>query len=537
MNGEYRTGSGRVIRAAAQLDDGAAGVAVEVEGDPRTILKILKAPSRLDERRLKAMLSIDVPVRVPGAAAVIAWPTDIVFDGQGRYVGFLMPRAPQPRPVNLSTLALRREREKELGENIGWDALLTIAANYSAAVAALHANSVVLCDINLKNAVVSGDLTVTVIDCDSTQIRVGGETFLSSFCQEEFLAPELKGRNLGTTRREQTSDCWSLAVLIWMTLMDAHHPFTGVWKGPGELERDDHVIAGRFPYAADAAPLEPSPQVPPWRALPRELQDMFMETFKAGAREPDRRPAALEWAEALRRSKATLKQCNGASGRLHFFPAAERSCPWCEYETFLRPPASRSASSPRPTAAPKTPPPVAAPVPAPSPPGRSNRVPSRAWAILAVLVAVAIGVGLTEIPDSGSDSGSATSKGGGAAVPAPARVIARHYRRLDAGAYNAAFGLMSPGYRRGHRGWLRQARAARPRISVIHVGRPKRRGRVASVPVLFFARDTRDTRRSDTRCRRFDGRVRMVGTPRGWRYDPEETFQVTEMLGGHPRCP
>jgi hypothetical protein len=348
LSSGYRTGSGRALRLGKKLAEGAAGAAFVLDGDPGVIFKLLSEPSDEDERRIKAMLQVSVPIRVPGASAVIAWPNDLVFDGGGRYVGFLMPSAPGPAPVNLAQLALRREREKNVGPNLGWDALLAVCASYSAAIAALHAFPIVLCDINLKNVVVSGDLTVTVIDCDSIQIEVASQFYGSRFCQDEFLAPELKEiADLAGHRRDQSSDRWALAVLIWMTLMDGHHPFAGVWSGRGEPDRDEHAAVGRFPYARGSAPLAPSPEAPPWRAMPRNLRKLFLTTFTDGAQRPERRPSALEWGSALEEAKGKLKECDGALGRRHRFPQTEKSCPWCEYERYLGSTRTPRTSSPR----------------------------------------------------------------------------------------------------------------------------------------------------------------------------------------------
>ncbi len=572
LSGRYRTGSGRTVEPAERLAAGAAGTAVAVRGQADVVLKLLDTPSADDERRIKAMLSLNVPLRVPGAAAVIAWPTDLVFDQSGNYAGFLMPRAPEPKPVTLGTLALRRERETRLNENLGWDALLKIITNYSAAVAALHACSVVVCDINLKNAMVSGDLTVTVIDCDSTQIEAGGRVYLSSYYQEEFLAPELKGGvALRERPRSETSDRWSLAVLIWMTLMDGHHPFDGRWLGSGEPERDDHIAVGRFPHSPNVHDLAPSQEAPPWRALPPELQRLFLEAFTVGARNPSKRPSALQWADALRVSATRLKRCNGATGRYHRFPAGERDCPWCEYETYLRaglptasiPTGQKGRGAPsrpaRPRATPR-PSPSVPPAPEPTRPpsspipsfaaGRTLALGTLAVFLVAIVVAIAQSGGTEGSSDSASAglSGSGSESGGGdngsaaaaqrrAVRWAPARAARSHYVALGNGAYRRAFGFMAPSYRRKNPRWLEQVQESQPRINVVSVGKPRIRGGTAWVPALFFARDTRDTVRSDTVCRRFEGPMHMIETYEGWRYDPTEDFAVKEKPYGASGCP
>jgi hypothetical protein len=347
LSGSWRTGSGRTVRPAKKLAEGAAGVAFTLADDPAVVFKLLSEPTQEDESRLKAMLQIAVPTRVVGASAAIAWPTDLVFDEAGRYAGFLMPCAPGPAPVNLAKLALRRERERSV-VNLGWHALLAVCSSYAAGIAALHAFPIVVCDINLKNVVVSGDLTATVIDCDSTQIEAGGRLYGSGYFQDEFLAPELKRiSDLRLHRREQTSDLWALAVLIWMVLMDGHHPFAGVWSGRGEPEQDEHAAAGRFPYASGSAPLAPSREAPPWRAIPRELQSLFVAAFTDGARRPEKRPTALQWRTALESAEGKLGECDGPLGRRHRFPAAEKTCPWCEYERYLGSSPFPKATAPR----------------------------------------------------------------------------------------------------------------------------------------------------------------------------------------------
>lgn len=360
MSRRYRAGSGRWVVPGKQLgNEGAAGSAWTVEGDGTVLMKLLDDIYPGDEARLKAMLNLDVPIRLSGAETVIAWPEDILFDENDRYVGFLMPTAPGPEPLTLANLVPRKQREEKVRENLGWDALLEICARYAAGIEALHAFPVVVSDINLKNAVASGNLTVTVIDCDSIQLETAERFYGSRYSQPEFVAPELGGiEDLSVHRRDQATDRWSLAVLIWMMLMEGFHPFAGIWSGPGEDPSPaQNAAAGRFPYAK-SSPLTFRPDAPPWRALPRNLQKLFVTAFTDGVGRPKRRPTATEWRQALGEAKQKLKQCDGALGRRHLFPARESTCPWCEYEGFL----TATDLKPVPPAPPKLP--------------RSNEVPA-----------------------------------------------------------------------------------------------------------------------------------------------------------------
>lgn len=551
----FRTGSGRRIEASKPIAAGAAGAAVEVKGDPGSVLKVLAAPTAADERRAKAMLSLSVPQRVPGVAAVIAWPTDLVFGGNSKFAGFLMPRAPQPAPVNLSILAQRRERETKLTKNFAWNGLLAIARNYVMAIEALHASSVIACDINLKNVMVSGDQTVTVIDCDSMQFEAGGKQYLSSYHQLEFLAPEFSGVDLRKVPRTFESDRWSLAVLLWMVLMDGHHPLAGVWGGSGEPGIGDHAAAGRFPYAGGNGKLRPSPEAPPWRALPAELQRLFTKTFTEGARNPGLRASASDWSHALRTAERRLSLCKGK--RKHYYPSTEPSCPWCEYEKYLQGPAPKSR---KPTAAPrpKVPPPSPRPSPVMSPsptafgyrkspappPVSTGSNPSFAAKVIIAAVALVVLVALiaTLAPGSGDSGGLPMGGGGsgggggeGSGPSAPVRSIRAHYRALDDGRYGHSFALMSPSYRQDHRRWISQMKSAVSRVNLIRVGPARIQGGSAWVPIVFYARDSYETVRSDTLCRRFEGWVHLVRTSEGWRYDPADGLEGRELNAA--RCP
>jgi DNA-binding helix-hairpin-helix protein with protein kinase domain len=576
----FRTGSGRRVETAKSIDSGAAGEAVGVKGDPKVALKVLGSPSAADQERVLAMLTMEVPARVPAASAVIAWPLDLVFASDGRYAGFLMPRAPEPAPVNLAILAQRTERETKLHRNMGWDALVAVARNYAAAIDVLHSCSVVACDINLKNVMVSGDQTVTAIDCDSMQFEAGGKRYLSGYHQREFLAPEYRSADLEKTPRTFDSDNWGLAILTWMVLMDGHHPFKGMWGGSGEPNWEDHAAAGRFPYAKQSGKLRPSPDAPPWRALPAELQRCFLETFTDGARNPAKRTSASEWTTALDAAAGRLKLCGGK--RQHYFPSTERDCPWCEYESYLygspAPGKKRSGSSvstrrsagrgalktpAKPTPRPPFVPPRYAPPPQPAPAPSGFQLSREARLVLGGLAALVVLILIAAASSGGDDStpgsasvggasgtgaGSGGSAGGSgvtesapgsggqsARPPAPVHSIRAHYRALDDGRYGHAFALMAPSYRHGNRRWITQMKAADSHINLVWVGHPKIYGGSAWLPIVFYAKDTYHTSGSDTACRRFEGEVHMVRTGEGWRYDP------ADRLDGHvvssPRCP
>jgi len=102
----------------------------------------------------------------------------------------------------------------------------------------------------------------------------------------------------------------------------------------------------------------------------------------------------------------------------------------------------------------------------------------------------------------------------------PSRVLRRHFQRLGSGDYDGAFALMSSRYRAANPGWTDQPREAQPYINIATIGPSTVASKAAFVYVKFYARDRNETERSDTSCRRFEGRARLVKQGSLWRYDP-----------------
>jgi hypothetical protein len=101
----------------------------------------------------------------------------------------------------------------------------------------------------------------------------------------------------------------------------------------------------------------------------------------------------------------------------------------------------------------------------------------------------------------------------------PTKALRRHYTRLGSGDYSGAFAAMSSAYRAANPNWPTVRGDAQPFLDVAEVGPSTISGSTAWVHVKFYARDRYDTPGSDTRCRRWIARARMVKDGRWWRYD------------------
>lgn len=568
----YIDGAGKQIHIGAELGHGGGGTVFVDPADQSSVIKLLKKPTAENGARLRAMVELRIPTQVPGIGgdASLAWPTRLVLDQRGGVRGYVMPAAVGPSPAKLYKLMQRQERER-IARNLSWRTLIRIACHCADVVNHLHSNRIIFGDINESNFMAGGRGAVTAIDCDAMQFTDrSGKLWYTGYHKPEYLAPELRGVDLKTSPRREEHDRFALAILIFQLLMDNFHPFSAVAASGSSdsVDQFDQARTGQFAFGNRAKGFQPPPGAPPWRTIPPELQQLFQRAFTAGSDHPDRRPPASEYGQVLRQVERHLRRCSGR--RQHEYPASAGLCPWCEYERRLTQPTRRRrpATAPQPPPRPVGPPPVpgpygAPPVPPPGPvvtaPPARPPVPPPSSALrrhpvaAVVVVLIAIVVIATASSDSGpeSSSGSEASSGSGDTsgssgssggtgdsgedgsrprIDAPSRVLKLHFQRLSEGDPQSAWRLFVPGYRAEAPGWIRQVEAAEPRINMTKVGPAEISGDEAWVPVKFYARDTNDTPRSDTDCRRFKGDAHMVRVGGKWRYDPMNNDVVSHRL-------
>jgi hypothetical protein len=281
----------------------------------------------------------------------LAWPSEVVL-ADGRFAGFLMPAVDTLQTVELHRITNPTDRRTATGaaawtKGFDWRYLVRTAANLAHTTHVLHAAGVVIGDFNESNIRAWREARVTLLDCDSMQIRdpVSGEWFFCRVGRPEFTPPELVRADWASTVRHPSSDLFALAIHLYQLLLEGEHPFRGVWRGDGE-KPPVSVLAGRGIWAhQNGGPLVPRPAAISAGLLPPAIVAMFRQAFEDGAVDPGARPTAAQWHAALDGLAGQLRQC--AADGAHFCPRSHDACPWCRYTP---PPARRPppAQPPRP---------------------------------------------------------------------------------------------------------------------------------------------------------------------------------------------
>jgi len=144
----------------------------EVVGENTLVAKLYHQPTNAHERKLTVMIANppDDPMAGKGHVS-IAWPIDILrsTDGQRRFVGFLMPRISEQRPIIEFYNPQSRRQQCPL---FNWRYLHRTARNFAAAVGAIHTKGYVIGDVNESNILVADTAYV------GQQVRVRSDSRL-----------------------------------------------------------------------------------------------------------------------------------------------------------------------------------------------------------------------------------------------------------------------------------------------------------------------------------------------------------------------
>ncbi len=328
----YTNRDAQTITLGQEIGRGGEGAVYQVVGRSDLVAKIYHPGQRSHLRHAKLTAMVAQPPTdgcrtfTPPHVS-LAWPTDLLFDARD-FAGFLMPRIERsPSIVALFNPVLRRQRYPQADTRF----LYHTAQNLAAVVAALHGRGHVVGDLNQKNILVKANTLVTLVDTDSFQIwDDNGHCFRCPVGVPDYTPPELQGQPLAEVSRHPHHDCFGLSVLLFQLLMEGYHPFTGrpINASLSEVEQLSlHCMQqGLFPYSRNTQ-VQPPPSAPDFLGLPAEIRRLFLQSFLVGYTQPEQRPTAATWAQALGRAETSLMQCRHQ--RAHWYSGHLPHCPTC----------------------------------------------------------------------------------------------------------------------------------------------------------------------------------------------------------------
>ncbi|MBW4549989.1 MAG: hypothetical protein KME35_02550 [Aphanocapsa sp. GSE-SYN-MK-11-07L] len=324
-------GSDRPLTLTKQIANSGEGTVWETSL-PGFLAKLYHDPSSARRQKLEVMIA-NPPAdpMLKNNHISFAWPQDLLQDGKGKFVGFLMPTI--KNSVKLSSIYSPRLR-KQKAPRFNWYYLHTAALNVASVIKSIHARGYVVGDIKPQNILINDRAAPSVIDTDSFQVTdpLTKQVYRCLVGSEGFTPIELLGKDLSTIEQTDVQDRFRLGVLIHLLLF-GDHPFKGKWTGLGEAPSPTELIRrGFWPYAPNSL-IQPGPSTIPLAVVHPGLQTCFRRCFNDGHTNPRARPSAEEWVQALKGAIATLKVCS--QHQYHYYNRLYGQCYWCERKAAL----------------------------------------------------------------------------------------------------------------------------------------------------------------------------------------------------------
>jgi hypothetical protein len=314
-----RTGSGDSRRLiSAWLGGAPGGEGFAYLTDAGDVCKVYKPEAATNATAQKLKLMVERPL----GHSHVCWPTDRVLAEDGKFAGYLMPRARgellRDAVTETDRASIERMfpgRRKQLAE---------LAIRICSVVDCLHRNNILLGDLNDGNIIVDQDLSPWFIDTDSYQF----ERFPAPVAHPAFIHPALMDTDYWSTFRLPEHDRFALAVLLFKILFLGSDPY----EAPlGEERRARKERIFRFRIATKASERFQATGWPEttghdafvWSWLPRDLKEAFAAVFVDGKEtEPAAGIAAHPYGAAAwrERLKGYLRYLDRVPAACELFP-------------------------------------------------------------------------------------------------------------------------------------------------------------------------------------------------------------------------
>ncbi len=239
-------------------------------------------PNKLSQhKQQKVELMVSRKVNRPG----ICWPSEIVMNKDGEFVGYLMPRA--SGITMQSAMFIKPQLEKNFPNWTRCD-LVKIAIAFIEHIHYLHKLNIIVGDINPLNILIGGNgKTLYIVDTDSFQL----EGFPCTVGTVNFTPPEIQGIAFASYLRTKEHELFAIATMIFMILFPGKPPYSQ--QGGGS--QVENIISKHFPYkfykkdSSDTTEIS-GKDAPKgtwrfiWFNLPFRVKEAFFNTFHEGKR-------------------------------------------------------------------------------------------------------------------------------------------------------------------------------------------------------------------------------------------------------------
>lgn len=286
--------NGNAVQLRERVGGGGEGTIYATDASSH-VAKIYE-PGRVSvDKRSKVELMLTRPIDRPG----ICWPSTLLNDRDGNFVGYLMPRA-EGRTIQ-STMFVKPVLEKTFPNWKRVD-LANVAISFLEHMEFLHSLNILVGDINPMNLLVLPDSTkLSIVDTDSFQI----EGYPCPVGTVNFTPARRQGQSYTDYLRTKDDELFAVATMLFMILHPGKPPYAQQGGGtPSENIRNKEFAYWYKARNGDVFTAEKAPEGPwqtIWANLPWDLRGAFHESFRE-----DRLVPISRWLQLLRKYKTEI---------------------------------------------------------------------------------------------------------------------------------------------------------------------------------------------------------------------------------------
>ncbi|MBL7914381.1 MAG: hypothetical protein JNL49_04980 [Bacteroidia bacterium] len=328
-----------------QLEDkplaaaGGEGTVYRVKGTgafANSCVKIYHPQKRTGARKNKVEFMIqNKPQVVSSANFIICWPTEMVFDGNRTFIGFVMPLAfsGSEKLYELTTTKIPKRLQLHWGKfdratSSGIEKRLKVCVNIAIAIHSIHqSGKYAIVDYKPQNILITNEGKISITDVDSFQIANNGSVlFYSEVATPEYAPPEASRLNPSRTLVPESWDRFSLAVSFYEILFGIH-PYAATCDGQYHAATTigEKIQKGLFVHGSKKSYLTVIPTIHNnFLHLPTSLGRLFIKAFEEGHTNNNVRPSAEEWGQAIHYELITK---TGIKGNTISAPQKKNSSP------------------------------------------------------------------------------------------------------------------------------------------------------------------------------------------------------------------
>jgi hypothetical protein len=230
----------------------------------------------------------------------LIWPIETVSSvSDDAFLGYSMPRLEVSEFQNAQKYA----RNALCHSNSDADFRYLSATDLALKVALVHVNGHALGDMHHSNILVNGGIA-SLIDCDGFHITGKYQDFGGATVYPRYKPPDTRNET-DDVETVRLSDQFGLAIHIFQFLMAGYHPFVAVGSEATTGSTKNAILGNDFPYSdPDPGHLEPPARAPEYDWISPEIKDLFDAAFVFGKTNPEFRPTAKDWVNALARASS-----------------------------------------------------------------------------------------------------------------------------------------------------------------------------------------------------------------------------------------